>query len=36
MRRSRERFWELAQFEGAEIRLKMLQIPRVFSRQNRD
>jgi hypothetical protein len=34
--RSRERFWELAAFQGAKVGLKMLQIPRVFSRQNRD
>ena len=34
--RSRERFWELAALQGAEVGLMMLQIPRVFSRQNRD
>src|SRR5450759_3445988 len=36
MQRSRERIWELAAFQGAEVGLRMLQIPRVFSRQNRD
>jgi hypothetical protein len=35
-RRSRERIWELAAFQGAEVGLRMLQIRRVFSRQNRD
>src|SRR5665647_1187962 len=35
-RRSRERIWELAAFHGAEVGLRMLQIPRVFSWQNRD
>src|SRR5450759_3016435 len=35
-RRSRERIWELAAFQGAEVGLRMLQIPRVFSQQNRD
>jgi hypothetical protein len=34
--RSREGFWELAALQGAEVGLRMLQIPRVFSRQNRD
>jgi hypothetical protein len=29
-------FRELAAFQGAEVGLRMLQIPRVFSRQNRD
>jgi hypothetical protein len=35
-RRSRERIQELAAFQGAEVGLRMLQIPRVFSRQIRD
>jgi hypothetical protein len=35
-RRSRERIWELAAFQGAEVGLRMLQIPRVFWRHNRD
>ena len=34
--RSRERFLELAALQGAEVGLRMLQISRVFSRQNRD
>jgi hypothetical protein len=34
--RSRERILELATFQGAEVFLRMLQIPRVFSRQNPD
>jgi hypothetical protein len=29
-------FRELAAVQGAEVGLRMLQIPRVFSRQNRD
>ena len=35
-RRSRERIWELATFQGAEVGLRMLQIPRAFLPQNRD
>jgi hypothetical protein len=31
-RRSRERNWDLIAFQGAEVRLRMLQIPGVFSR----
>jgi hypothetical protein len=34
--RSRERIWELAAFQGAEVGRRMLQIPGDFSRQNRD
>src|ERR1039457_2134435 len=33
--RPRERIWELAAFQGAEVGYRMLQIQRVFSRQNR-
>jgi hypothetical protein len=34
--RSRERIWELTAFQGAEVGLRMLQIPGDFLRQNRD